>query len=174
MNIIIEHAKEKDALELSKIIMSTSSKVYSNTFPEDNFDYSEQDINNLEVVIRNRIRHGYTYIIAIMNDKIVGCINWEIVLKDSKQYGKLNDFYILEDYQRKGIGSKLFEEACKELSQKNINNMIVISIKGTHSIEFYKKYNYKRLNIVNYRIRNLIVKAYEIIYEDITHIKKEV
>nr|WP_312578007.1 GNAT family N-acetyltransferase [Sedimentibacter sp.] len=87
-----------------------------------------------------QIQNNNTYLIALVNDKIVGMLMYGKSRDDKyKESGEINAIYILKEYQGKGIGKKLFLEAIKYLVDENYDNMIIGCLEGNPSNNFYIK-----------------------------------
>lgn len=85
------------------------------------------------------IKHSNPYLVAIEDNNIVGVI----------KYGKSNDsvhpgsveidaMYLLKEYQGKGIGTELFNECIKEVSNE-YDDLVVRCLDKEKANDFYKK-----------------------------------
>ena len=86
---------------------------------------------------------AYSFLVAEEDHKIVGLSFYFI--RYSTWKGKflfLEDFVIKQEYRRKGIGAKLFEETIKISKELKTNGMIWQVLDwNTPAINFYKRYN---------------------------------
>jgi len=84
----------------------------------------------------------FWFLVAENNQEIVGLSFYWI--RYSTWKGKflfLEDFVVKQEYRRKGIGSKLFEETIKICKKLNLNGLIWQVLDWNSSaINFYKKY----------------------------------
>lgn len=78
--------------------------------------------------------------------------------------GELMAIYILQEFQKKGIGTDLVKEFVKELIKKNIKNMVIWILKENGSRFFYQKLGGKFIAEKTYKIggRELVGVAYGI------------
>ena len=88
-------------------------------------------------------RPWFWFLVAEKNNEIIGLSFYWI--RYSTWKGKflfLEDFVIKKEYQRGGIGSKLFEATIKICKELNLNGMIWQVLDwNSPAIDFYKKYN---------------------------------
>lgn len=87
--------------------------------------------------------------------------------KTARFHGELMAIYILEDYQKQGIGKKLVKALVQALREKNINNMVAWVLEENNSKIFYEKIGCefvakktleiggKELTVIAYGIDNL-------------------
>lgn len=68
----------------------------------------------------------------------------------------LEDFFVIEEYRKKGIGQKMFDFCVKQAKARKCGRIdLCIFDWNTPSINFFEKNNAKRLNYLFYRI-NLV------------------
>ena len=81
--------------------------------------------------------------VAIVNNKIVGFVNSDMD-PDTKNQAWINEFWILKDYQGKGIGKRFMTEIEDIYKKKGakIFKLVANTRKGG-ARGFYKKLNYK-------------------------------
>ena len=81
--------------------------------------------------------------VAIIEGKIVGFI---MIRKDSdiKNRRWINEFWILKNYQRKGIGREMMNKIEGMYKKKNIKTLgLAAYTRKGGAVDFYKKLNYK-------------------------------
>lgn len=74
------------------------------------------------------VRYGYVYVAKDVNndDKIVGAIQ---AMKTKDNTIKINNWYVHPEYQRKGIGQKLYERLLQDVDE----DIIAIVLEDNHS-----------------------------------------
>ena len=85
----------------------------------------------------------YWFLVAEDKEQIIGLSFYFVRYSTWKgRFLFLEDFVIKEEYRRRGIGSKLFEETIKICQEIKLNGMIWQVLDwNTPAINFYKKYN---------------------------------
>lgn len=90
---------------------------------------------------KNLIQNNFVYI-AECEGKIVGYVCGKIYKKlawHTVQLAELINLYVLDEYRRKGIGTKLINEFKKYCSENNIKNIEVSTLSNNFdSMNFYK------------------------------------
>lgn len=66
--------------------------------------------------------------------------------------GELYAIYILEEYQRNGIGRLLLASVIEELNQQNIISMVVLVLEANGSRMFYEMLGAKKIDTVKIEI----------------------
>ena len=113
--------------------------------------------NRIFVAIEDGIPIGYIFYAAAQN-----------VIYESA--AEIRAIYILPEFQRKGIGTKLFEQVRKELSQLGFKSLIIYSPQNTSCVNFFLKLGGEKKEVLmrNTNGHNI---AYDLIYYDL--IKKK-
>ena len=109
------------------------------TYEKEGTDYFTEMLNN-EVVY-----------IALIENKIVGYLAGSVNIQNSyvtKSLAEVDNMFILEDYRKYGIGSKLMNEFKKYCIQNNIEELkVTASAKNSNAINFYKKNGFNEFEI---------------------------
>ena len=79
---------------------------------------------------------GHDIYIAKDNDKIIGTL----VMHRHKEFYELDDFFVLDEYQKKGIGSAL-----QAFAFKDIDEVVLVSDANSPANEIYKRQGYKTI-----------------------------
>lgn len=96
----------------------------------------EEIKNRAEQIQNNKAQ----YIVAEDDKKIIGML--KLIKAPNKEYGEIPEvqaLYILKEYQKNGVGSKLIDEAKEMLRNEKYSKMQIGCIDGNPSNEFYKK-----------------------------------
>lgn len=153
--------------------------VAAHSWKESYWDYMPHDyLENRVLTIENKIERAIkllestnTYYVAEINNKIVGILHFKENQNDKyKDYGYLESIYVLKEYQGMGIGKKLFKIAIDGLQELGYNKMYLECLQGNKTIDFYKKYKGKIVEIIDFPIKDFVVKADIVIFDDIASI----
>ncbi|WP_253907683.1 GNAT family N-acetyltransferase [Bacillus sp. WMMC1349] len=87
----------------------------------------------------------------------------------SKYKGEVSALYLLLQYQRKGIGSRLMKAIVEELVKKNIKSLMVWVLAGNPSINFYEKLGGRQSTTKQIQIGEDDFKAIAIGWTDINN-----
>ena len=89
--------------------------------------------------------------IALAEDKIIGYLAGCINIQHSyvtKSLAEVDNMFILEDYRKYGIGSKLMNEFKSYCIQNSIEELkVTASAKNNNAIKFYKKNGFDEFEI---------------------------
>lgn len=109
------------------------------TFEKEGKDYFTDMLNN-EIVY-----------IALTENKIVGYLAGSVNIQNSyvtKSLAEVDNMFILEDYRKYGIGSKLMNEFKQYCIQNSIEELkVTASAKNSNAIKFYKKNGFNEFEI---------------------------
>jgi ribosomal protein S18 acetylase RimI-like enzyme len=146
MDIIIRDGKGRDWIAIKGI----QEKVCTDTYPNEKFGVTKEAIRekferrrekekaDLEKMIKNfGPKEDSHYWVAETEGKIVGYVGTHI--KDGER--RLGALYILPEYQRIGIGSKLFNKAVEWIGTDNFE--IEVAAYNEKAINFYNKFGYE-------------------------------
>ena len=140
MNYIIRLATENDCKELSELKYSVWKETYRNIYSDeiiDNYDIDKNKNKFLSIVSNPNID---LYVVED-NNKLVGYMDCGIPYRPYKNYKQeIGLLYLLKEYQRKGIGKKLFAIAKNKIKENGYNDFFVSCNKyNIKAHEFYKK-----------------------------------
>ena len=135
MDIIIRKGKKNDLESVLSLIKELAD--YENSLSEVSLSLQELEEDGFGNY------KWYDFLVAEEKNKIIGLSFYWI--RYSTWKGKflfLEDFIIKEEYRRKNIGSKLFEETIKISKELNTNGMVWQVLDWNNdAISFYKKYD---------------------------------
>ena len=112
---------------------------------EKNFDEN----NNMQYIIKND------------EEKIIGFL--KLAKTDNHEIIEMQSLYLLKDYQKQGIGKKLFEKALEEARKMGYKKMKVGCLEKNPSNEFYLKMGGKFIAKRKFELPNETL--YENVYE---------
>jgi len=159
--ITIQKKSTKDVEAVNNVYYKT----WLDTYPNIEARISEEDIKHAfiddfsEMFIakeKERIRNlpeNKRPLVAKVGEKVVGIC----VVKNNKDTNSLETIYVLPDYQGKGVGKMLWEEAKKSL---DINKDIVLEVVSysKSTIKFYEKLGFVKIGEV-YQDKRLVFKS---------------
>lgn len=170
-NIIYRKATIEDAYQIEYVAAHSWKETYTGYMPD---EYLEERI----LTIENKVERAQkllinvdTYYVAEVDKKVVGILYYKKSLDEKyKDYGYLDSIYVLKDYQKIGIGKKLFEIAIKGIINLGYNKMYLDCLKGNNAVNFYKKYGGRTTTTADFPIKDFIVKVEIIEFENIKNI----
>ena len=132
-----------DILRLSKKLLIFEKKL-DNTIDIDwdYLSYLTERINNKNCYAKK----------IILNDEVIGyfisLIKQEEEYRLIKQTLELEELYIIEEYQNKGIGSQVIEKLRHIAGLLNIPISVKVSTKNKNAIEFYNKMGFNEYDLI--------------------------
>jgi ribosomal protein S18 acetylase RimI-like enzyme len=163
----IRKANSNDAKGIAKVQVESWKTTYKNIVPDEYLN--RMTYESREQKWKDIISEQAVFVAETVEGEIVGFSNGgkKRTGKHTKYEGELYAIYILEKYQRKGLGKLLIEPIVKDLIQKDISSMTVLVLEENRSRLFYESLGAKKIDVVEIEI--LGKKLNEIVYgwEDI-------
>ena len=120
-------------------------------------DYSS--LKNLDALItKNKIKNKEVYIVE-ESGKIIAWLRYNFFWDDIPFMNKL---YFLEEYRKKGIGTKLVKYWEEDMKQKGYKSVLTSTQSNEEAQHFYRKIGYKEIGGFKY-----FDDPYEIIFHKI-------
>ena len=140
MNCIIRLANEKDCKYLSILKHKVWDETYRGIYSDakiDNYDYEKQIIKFLDILNNKELE---LYVVEV-NKELVGYMELGTPRYPYKDYQQeIGLLYLIKDYQRLGIGKKLFDMAYNRIKEKGYKEFFVSCNKYNLNAQmFYKK-----------------------------------
>ncbi|MBP2242813.1 L-amino acid N-acyltransferase YncA [Cytobacillus eiseniae] len=163
----IRKGKMSDAKGIAKVHVDSWRTTYVNIVPDEYL--KEMTYESREQLWNQLIPNGNVFVAEDNNGKIVGFASGG--RERSNQYedfnGELYAIYLLEEYQRKGIGKLLFMQIVKYIQELGYNTMIVLVLAENPSCLFYEALGGRKIDALEVEI--LGKKLVETVYgwEDI-------
>ena len=135
-------ATENDIPELGKLHAITWAQTYNGKpnikLRQYQWDKAFKEENN---------GSWFCILVVDKNNKLVGFAKGIINKneKSSEQHGDLNKIYLLSDYQRLGLGKKLFAHVIERFLSKGVNNMTLFGVPQNPSCAFHEAIGGERL-----------------------------
>lgn len=159
-------------------ITYVNRKTWKTTYPT----IIEQDfLNNISLTIpkdvleikkREIIEKKANYIVALDNNKVIGMLKYLTTNnKNYKDTAEIQALYLLEKYQKKGIGKQMVNIAIKEMLKNNYKNMIIGCLEENPSNEFYKKIGGKYIGKRDFLLNGKTYRENVYFYKNIAEMK---
>ncbi len=140
--MIFRDAIPTDAVDIAKIQLTVWKQAYNKIFPEkflqqmsykDKIESNYKWLESLEKTTR-------VFVAEIKSKQLIGFSVGGLKREGDPLYkGELWGIYILNNYQRKGIGTELFKKVIQHLLNIKINSMLVWVLKDNPYRFFYEK-----------------------------------
>lgn len=147
MDIKVEKAKREDIPNI--IDLSKKNIEYHKMFDESSYNNSEQVFemyeNHLHCVISSPFNAIF---IAKENEKIIGYMIGKILMKkvheNAKKTGEIDDAYVLEEFQNKGIGGRIQQELEEWFSSNGVDVLyVLVDERNNKGVYAWKKYGFE-------------------------------
>ena len=122
--VTIREATVADVPMIARVHVDTWRTTYRGIIPEKTLaqlSYSQREKSWLQI-ISNAQDAQFTDIACDRSGQIIGFADGGLGTEHLIYKGELNAIYILETYQRQGIGRRLFHSVVKRLETSNINS----------------------------------------------------
>jgi len=91
------------------------------------------------------VTYGSDIIVADIGRKVIGYL----VLMDSGKDAKIMSFAVKKEFRKKGVGSKLMDEAIKRCRERGKGRLLLeVRVSNTSAQEFYKKRGFKIISTI--------------------------
>jgi len=141
MTFKIREAVCSDAAQMAKVHVDSWRTTYRGILPETflaslSYEWREQKWRK---ILCEQNDNGFGLVAETEAGEVVAIACGRFDSGDSEYTGELNTIYLLEAYQRQGIGKKLVVEVVKRLAAHGIYSMIVWAIADNPMRTFYEK-----------------------------------
>ncbi|MBI3633927.1 MAG: GNAT family N-acetyltransferase [Candidatus Vogelbacteria bacterium] len=161
--IKIAQAAVNDAISISEI----QKEVWMETFPNEEFGITREDIMSEDFFNEQRIQKRMEVInnpdsavkfwVAKRGKKVVGYICAERL----SEFNRIRSIYILSQFQGKGLGTRLMNEAFKYFNNDNPIKLTV-AIYNQSAITFYEKLGFVKGKRFDHNLEGHFVSGHEI------------
>lgn len=161
----VEKSKKEDCKSIAEFVTRTWNETYRGIVNDeflDNLENTEEKryinaINNFDE------KSNMQYIIK-KDNKIIAYLKLSKIKDDEyKEYIELQSLYVLQEYQKNGIGKELIQKAFNEAKKAGYKKMIIGCLEGNKSNGFYKKMGGKFIKKRKFKLPNQTL--YENVYE---------
>ncbi|QUW23624.1 GNAT family N-acetyltransferase [Sporosarcina sp. Marseille-Q4063] len=153
-----------DAAGIAKVHVDSWRTTYNGIIPNDFLNKLTYE-QRTELWKANIAREENYVVIAENNEaQIIGFADaWKRENNVVENSGDLTSIYLLEEYQGKGIGKRLFKELFKHFKKMDYEKVFVEVLEDNKTRYFYEYYGAKLVKIVQIKIGGKILN--ELIYE---------
>ncbi|KIL43446.1 GNAT family acetyltransferase [Jeotgalibacillus alimentarius] len=167
----IRKATPQDAAGIAKVQVDTWKTTYRGMVPDDYL--AQMTYSRREEMWEKIIEDGQVVYVAEDNGEVVGFANGgeERSNKYSGYDGELFAIYILESYQRQGLGRKLIAPLVEDMKGKGLTSMIVCVLEKNDSKLFYEVLGAEKVDTVKINFGGRELKEAVYGWKDIDQVK---
>lgn len=143
--MIIRKAVSEDAFDLIPLCKNGNDMHYKKR-PD---KFTLKDDERYFLLIKGTIEAGYNiFLVAIDDEKFIGYIEYTIIEKIDK-VAYINQFYVEDEYRKKGVGKALMDEVEKE-AMKNKCSKIELNCWSfnQNALDFYYHLGYNNQRVI--------------------------
>ncbi|WP_319419258.1 GNAT family N-acetyltransferase [Pleurocapsa sp. FMAR1] len=149
--MIIREAKLTDAAAIAFVHYDSWQTTYRGLLPDDYIDKRlyEKHKNHWENSLGKSTEKETNYVTYVAENpdrEIAGFIDGGLERSNNSSYqGEIYALYILEDYQRQGIGRNLVQQTASQLSQSDLTSILVWVLKDNSAVKFYQTLGFQEV-----------------------------
>lgn len=137
--MVIREANPEDALAIAIVNVYTWKTQYTGLISDEIINNRVNQIEQVANRIRNHMNGDSKCMVVEQDSTVVGFVRYGASRNEEyNDCGEIYALYILDGFQGKGLGRKLFDIAKNDLKERGYNNIIINCLKGNNSLEFYK------------------------------------
>lgn len=139
--INIREATINDVYGIAKVHVDVWNTAYKNIVPEEYLKsrtYIGQEEKWLKRIFKNDYTKEFVYVAVCEKGEIIGFACGCAENDDIKFKGIISTIYILDDFQKQGIGKQLIKVIVERLYRNNIENLIIWAFEENLSCTFYE------------------------------------
>lgn len=147
--IKIQRASPCHAEQIIDVHLKSWITTYSKFFEKEVFEareqVREQRVEQKKIQIENS-DHTFN-LVALSGKKVVGFLTYTLNnnYKEFEQFPIINALYLLKEYQKQGVGTRLLRTACNELATLGAEFVLVGVLNGNSAEEFYQKFGGEKI-----------------------------
>ena len=146
--MLIREARASDAASIAKVHVDSWRTTYANILPSellDSLSYAERERLWSEVLSTHKERN-VVYVAEDEEGVIAGFASGGPEREGDRIYrGELYTIYLLEQYQRRGIGRRLTLAVARRLLEQGIDSMLLWVLSDNPARKFYEDLGAKRI-----------------------------
>lgn len=131
--MLIRHAKEDDAKQISDLLIDSAREFFADDFTESGMALFMDDCTVARLL--ERLRHGDRYYVAVVDDVIAGMC---AVRRGNHLYSLFTD----KAYHRRGIARRLWERALADIRESGYQEVTVKA--SNYAAEAYERLGFVR------------------------------
>ncbi|TES52859.1 GNAT family N-acetyltransferase [Halalkalibacterium halodurans] len=172
---LIRHARKEDAAGIARVHVDSWRTTYDGIIKQPflkSLSYEEKE-KRWQDYFSQPPENTVLYV-AEKDDQIVGFISGGPV-RDGVEgaAGELYAVYILEEYQRRGIGQRLLAALVQELKARKLNNLFVWVLKDNPSASFYRKLGAKEWKEASFELAGQSLAEIGLLWDDLEVLKEK-
>jgi ribosomal protein S18 acetylase RimI-like enzyme len=175
--MIVREAKITDAPAIARVNVDTWRTAYRKFVPEDylaNLSYEKRESSWLENISTTENNTHFVYVAENESGKIVGFAAGGRERMGKYMYqGELFAIYILEEYQRQGIGRKLVRSVAEKLTELGLTSMLVWVLGDNSACKFYEALGGEKVDEQQTSRAGVILKEIAYGWTDIKQLRVE-
>ncbi|MCT4619859.1 MAG: GNAT family N-acetyltransferase [Marinisporobacter sp.] len=137
----IREATIDDAPQMAYVNVETWLTTYKGIVPDKFLQERKEKIEETVEWIREKFEEDNIKALVYEKDnKIAGFATYGREREGDLAYkGEIYAIYLLEGYQKKGLGKEIFKQVIRNLISIGINNMLIWALEENESCRFYEK-----------------------------------
>lgn len=148
--IQIRKSYPTDAYQLIQIMDTVWKDEFYDVLPNSIFYEMTQNVEKRVQHLKEQIEENNRVYVALEDDNPIGFIFYAKTTNAVYNAAiEIRYIYILPDFQRKGIGTKLFQHVVEEVEKLGVHSLIVHCPAGSNSICFFTKIGAKKREVVS-------------------------
>jgi GNAT superfamily N-acetyltransferase len=141
VSFIIRRAESDDAASIAEVHVTSWKTTYAGIIPQKVLSDLDQDerARRWRQIISDPEGRQSVFVVAMDNGQIIGFASAEAARGGDPAYeGEISAIYLLKEYQRLGIGRRLFLVAAQELAVRGVRSLLVRVLAANPSYRFYE------------------------------------
>ena len=177
--VTIRTARPADARGIARVHVDSWRTTYRGLVLDDylaSLRYEDRQ-SMWDRILNDPAYRGFIYVAEAEDGEIVGFSSGGPSRSDEEQDaqydGELYAIYIVEAYQRKGIGRRLVDALVARMQQANISSMLVWVIAGNPAQKFYEALGGKELRSQQFELGDVMLDEVGYGWDDISLLVKD-
>lgn len=169
----IRKAYPTDAYTIINVLDMVWKSTYYDVLPNGILHHMLQNVDGRIQHLKDQIEENNRIFVALEDEKMIGFVFY--AKTHSTVYvssAEIRELYVLPDYQRQGIGTKLFQMAVSELRKLGYRSVVVNCPSQGTSVEFFAKLGGIQKETISKKIYGYSVFC-DLIYFDLEQENKE-
>lgn len=172
----IREASLADAADIARVHVKSWQSAYKGIVPDnilDSLSYEQRE-QYWGKIFRGMLHQEFVYVAENETRQIVGFASGGPSLAgNASQYqGELFTIYILDNYQRQGLGRRLFFQVVKGLLALQLNSMLIWVLADNPACRFYEALGGTLTETGNYEIKGVILPQIGYGWSDLKQLKR--
>ena len=144
----LRKAVASDSRSILEVNVKTWCVAYKGIIPEDYLQYRKDTIEEQIRRCEETVEDDNNVYVALENGNVVGIMSYGPSRTIGfENYGEIYTLYVLNEHQKKGIGTLLLQKGIQELKNMDYNKIIVNCLKDNKSNDFYIKFGSKIVGV---------------------------